>query len=221
MTDTQPAIETPAFLTQATRPLSCRTRPDLFHTPENQRESADVKAKRTAAAVDLCLDCPLMLACRDAGRKGREYGVWGAETEEERAAAGYPPELRIVTEPVTAECGTEAAARRHRRRGELVDERCMEAERVAHAERERRRQTKLTCAPHPQELKVLTALAEGLSKPQIERRYAVSRRSVNSALWRLRRLFNVATNEQLIDAARASGTLPPALTQQGDLETAA
>lgn len=32
-----------------------------------------------------------MLACRSEARHNRENGFWGGESEEERAAAGYPP----------------------------------------------------------------------------------------------------------------------------------
>lgn len=64
---------------------------DLFF---NVRPAADM-----AAAVELCLDCPLMIPCRDVGRsEGHMYGVWGAETGEERQnwlAQRHPdPEVR-------------------------------------------------------------------------------------------------------------------------------
>jgi WhiB family redox-sensing transcriptional regulator len=33
--------------------------------------------------------CPVRLQCRDHARAHLEYGLWGGESEAERAAAGY------------------------------------------------------------------------------------------------------------------------------------
>ena len=106
---TTTVLAAPDFLRDATAPVPCATRPDLFHSDD----PADV-----ARAVDLCLDCPLMLACRDWARAQGEYGVAGGETEAERAAAGRKPVRNAKTKALSKGCGTEAGAKAHRRRGE-------------------------------------------------------------------------------------------------------
>ena len=40
-------------------------------------------------ARSVCLTCPVLDSCRAQARRQREYGFWGGESEEERAAAGY------------------------------------------------------------------------------------------------------------------------------------
>jgi len=61
----------------------------LFFGPFNERPSA--RRRREARAVRMCGQCPVRLACRDAGRRNHESGIWGGETEEERARAGFAP----------------------------------------------------------------------------------------------------------------------------------
>lgn len=46
--------------------------------------------RREAAARVICQACPVLLECRNHARTNREYGFWGGESEDERAAAGYP-----------------------------------------------------------------------------------------------------------------------------------
>jgi WhiB family transcriptional regulator, redox-sensing transcriptional regulator len=46
--------------------------------------------RREAKARAICSHCPVMLPCRAYARANREYGFWGGESEDERAAAGYP-----------------------------------------------------------------------------------------------------------------------------------
>ncbi|MEV4506084.1 WhiB family transcriptional regulator [Streptomyces klenkii] len=43
------------------------------------------------AARELCETCPLTVPCREAGRQGREFGIWGGESTIERARLGYAP----------------------------------------------------------------------------------------------------------------------------------
>ena len=66
--------------------------PKQFHAPfgedANQRliRESDVKTR-------FCAHCDVVDPCREWARKHREYGVWGGESEGERAAAGFAPAL--------------------------------------------------------------------------------------------------------------------------------
>lgn len=64
----------------------CRTvSPELFFHPEGERGSA--RQRRDERAKNLCRQCPVLQECRSHALAAREpYGVWGALTEEERAA---------------------------------------------------------------------------------------------------------------------------------------
>ena len=70
----------------------CRNQGTLFFEPFRERpldrRTRELEAKR------LCARCPVRHPCRDAGRRNHESGIWGGETEEERALAGFP--LRSV-----------------------------------------------------------------------------------------------------------------------------
>jgi hypothetical protein len=70
--------------TDAVRTLGvtpCQTTdPEVFQEREHQ-----------SLAKSLCTDCELMRACRRYARDHREWGTWGGETNEERAAAGCLP----------------------------------------------------------------------------------------------------------------------------------
>jgi len=39
--------------------------------------------------------CALVDDCRSRARRHREYGFWGGESEEERAAAGFRPDMPV------------------------------------------------------------------------------------------------------------------------------
>ena len=67
----------------------CRGKTQLFYGPPGERPSR--RRKRETLARSYCLVCPVLEPCRAAGRQGYENGVWGAENEETRAAAGYAP----------------------------------------------------------------------------------------------------------------------------------
>jgi WhiB family redox-sensing transcriptional regulator len=57
----------------------------LFYHPEN--ESGKAKRDRDELAEAVCAECPVRTLCRDYARAAREpYGVWGMETEDERAS---------------------------------------------------------------------------------------------------------------------------------------
>ena len=55
----------------------------------------EARVVREAAARSVCADCPVLLECRDWAREHREYGYWGGESEEERAAAGYRVDMPV------------------------------------------------------------------------------------------------------------------------------
>ena len=67
----------------------CRDKNSLFFEPPGERPQT--RRKREAKAIKLCLQCPVQQSCREAGRRNRETGIWGGESDEERALAGYTP----------------------------------------------------------------------------------------------------------------------------------
>lgn len=73
-----------------TDPLPCEGHTALFFAINGDHDTG-AKRHREAQAKQLCATCPARLPCRDLGRAGREHGIWGGETEAERAAAGYLP----------------------------------------------------------------------------------------------------------------------------------
>lgn len=123
--------------------------------------------REVEAAKLICQGCPVRTDCREwADRQGITYGVWGAESEEERRSrlAGAPADstgsLAICEQCRRAylrrrnaqrycshachhasmikqrgrDCGTTAAARRHRKRGEPMDDACRMAESLYRAQ---------------------------------------------------------------------------------------
>ena len=50
---------------------------------------------RETIARAYCAACPVELACRMWAWENREYGFWGGESEEERAAAGFRVDLPV------------------------------------------------------------------------------------------------------------------------------
>jgi WhiB family redox-sensing transcriptional regulator len=65
----------------------CAGKTDLFYAPPAERPEA--RAVRELKASLLCRACPVIAPCRAWARERREYGYWGGESEEARAAAGY------------------------------------------------------------------------------------------------------------------------------------
>lgn len=65
----------------------CAGHTELFFAPHAERPPA--RLRREAAARQVCMRCPVRLDCRDHARVNLEYGLWGGESEAERAAAGY------------------------------------------------------------------------------------------------------------------------------------
>jgi WhiB family redox-sensing transcriptional regulator len=72
---------------------ACQGRTSLFFAPPGERPEA--RAVREREARDVCAGCPVLLVCRDWAREHREYGFWGGESEEDRAAAGYRVDMPV------------------------------------------------------------------------------------------------------------------------------
>ena len=72
---------------------ACRGQTALFFAAHAERPAA--RDLREAQARALCRVCPILEQCRARARQHHEYGFWGGETEEERAAAGYPVALPV------------------------------------------------------------------------------------------------------------------------------
>jgi WhiB family redox-sensing transcriptional regulator len=66
---------------------ACQGRTSLFFPAHAER--SDTRQHREAKARAICLNCPVLHACRQWARETREYGFWGGESEEERAVAGF------------------------------------------------------------------------------------------------------------------------------------
>ena len=71
----------------------CVGQTDLFFAPAGERP--ETRLLREARARAICLDCAVVAPCREWAREHREYGYWGAESEEERAAAGYRVDMPV------------------------------------------------------------------------------------------------------------------------------
>lgn len=70
----------------------CKGRSDLFFPAPSER--GPDRLRREAVARELCGECPVRVDCKEYGREHLEHGIWGGETEIERALAGHrPPHL--------------------------------------------------------------------------------------------------------------------------------
>jgi hypothetical protein len=67
----------------------CKGRTQLFFGIAGERPERRVR--REARARQVCAGCPVLDQCRSMARLNGENGFWGGESEEERAAAGFPP----------------------------------------------------------------------------------------------------------------------------------
>jgi len=79
---------------------ACEGRTELFFAPAGERPEARVV--RESKARSICAECPVLDSCRDWAREQREYGFWGGESEEERAAAGFRVDMpggRVARSP--------------------------------------------------------------------------------------------------------------------------
>ena len=68
---------------------ACAGRTPLFFGIAGERPER--RARREARARKVCAACPVIGPCREVARRNGENGFWGGESEEDRAAAGYPP----------------------------------------------------------------------------------------------------------------------------------
>ena len=75
-----------------TEQAECRGESRLFFAPAGERPEARATREEQARAV--CRVCPALMDCRDWAREHREYGFWGGESEEDRAAAGFRVDMR-------------------------------------------------------------------------------------------------------------------------------
>ena len=76
-----------------TNEAACQGQTRLFFAPAGERPEA--RAVREVQARSVCAACPALLECREWARENREYGFWGGESEEERAAAGFRVEMPV------------------------------------------------------------------------------------------------------------------------------
>ena len=72
---------------------ACRGQNDLFFAPAGERP--ETRNVREAKARAVCTNCAVLESCRQWAREHREYGFWGGESEEERAAAGYRVDMPV------------------------------------------------------------------------------------------------------------------------------
>jgi WhiB family redox-sensing transcriptional regulator len=86
---------------------NCKGKTHLFFAPKAERPQA--RARREAKARSLCDVCIVRDTCRDYARVNHEYGLWGAESEEERHLAGFT---------IAAPVGLRSAKYRHLRDNE-------------------------------------------------------------------------------------------------------
>ena len=84
----------------------CTGRSHLFFPPPGERTGR--RLRREALAKSYCAQCPAQEPCRQAGRLRREHGIWGGETAEERAAAGFSPRSPNRRAVVAAAVGSRA-----------------------------------------------------------------------------------------------------------------
>ncbi|HKN91815.1 MAG TPA: WhiB family transcriptional regulator [Acidimicrobiia bacterium] len=71
----------------------CRGHSQVFFAPAGERPEARMDRETIARAF--CAACSVELDCRRWAREHREYGFWGGESEEERAAAGFRVQLPV------------------------------------------------------------------------------------------------------------------------------
>ncbi len=125
--------------------LPCKTAPDLFVTPDNQKPHTASYRRRVEAAKILCARCPDQVACGQLARDTNASGVWGGEDDVDRArATGHRPR-RLRTTRTPASCGTEAGYKRHRRDGEETCQFCRDALAAVQRRREAARRPPVTC----------------------------------------------------------------------------
>src|SRR5437763_11463994 len=76
-----------------TNEAACVGQTDLFFAPAGERP--ETRTVREGKARAICRSCAVHIPCRDWARQHREYGFWGGESEEERAAAGFRVDMPV------------------------------------------------------------------------------------------------------------------------------
>jgi WhiB family redox-sensing transcriptional regulator len=72
---------------------ACRGHHELFFAARSERPQA--RTRRESQARQMCENCPVIEPCRATARRLGEYGFWGGESEEERAAAGFRVDMPV------------------------------------------------------------------------------------------------------------------------------
>jgi WhiB family redox-sensing transcriptional regulator len=72
---------------------ACSGQTELFFAPAGERP--ETRLLREARARAICMACPVVDPCRRWAREHREYGFWGGESEEDRAAAGFRVDMPV------------------------------------------------------------------------------------------------------------------------------
>ncbi len=76
-----------------TADASCEGETPLYFAPPGERPEARTVRETQARAI--CLACAALEPCRSWARERREYGFWGGESEEDRAAAGFRVDMPV------------------------------------------------------------------------------------------------------------------------------
>src|SRR5262249_28096263 len=76
-----------------TTDAACSGQTDVFFAPAGERP--ETRILREARARSICRGCGVLVPCRQGARDNREYGFWGGESEEERAAAGFRVDMPV------------------------------------------------------------------------------------------------------------------------------
>lgn len=84
----------PAFFDQA----ACRDVPTEVFFAFGQPGRREQPTDEQLLALATCAQCPVHDECRHYGREHRLHGIWGGETEHDRAKAGRAPVLASTEE---------------------------------------------------------------------------------------------------------------------------
>ena len=80
------------------RHAACTGKTSLFFGSASERPETRVVRELKASLV--CATCPVLTPCRNWAREHGEYGYWGGESEDARAAAGFRTRMpRSVRRP--------------------------------------------------------------------------------------------------------------------------
>lgn len=112
--------------------------PDAFYPTATQHSDP--------AATELCNTCPIIDDCLQWALHHEAWGVWAGTFPEQRQTMRR--RLNIVLQPppgaYTPPCGTEAARRRHWRKGERICDACAQTDAIKRAERKARKERENT-----------------------------------------------------------------------------